>query len=158
MQSMKQNLRIRNVMIFSILMSIIFIFYLFGKKLIIERKEYIVRKEIYDTVYTSSNELTQTINCSPLIDEYGIEKEYLLEFDLKTSKDGVVYVHILNDSTAKYSFMQVIEGTTEYNHYELRINPELVDDTMKTSYLVFYGEYNSGVCSTVQHLVFDIKE
>lgn len=108
-------------------------------------------------VYLSKNEFVKTINCAELFDKYGIEKEYLLSFDLKASKEGEVLVYQQNGSSYRYTFRKKIKATTEYKHYELTIKPEIHDLETKDSYLAFYGEYDSGVIPTVKKISITVK-
>jgi len=108
--------------------------------------------------YTSKNEHTAAIDCAPIIDRYGVDEEYYLEFELKAKAPGTVLVYFENGSNARYSFYEYIEAGTEFQRYSMIVKPVLRDESVEESLLGFYGGYGTGVISTVRDITFEVYE
>ena len=154
---MKQNMfdDIKVQVIFCIiLMIIIFSIYPFMK----DYAEEIRALRRFNTEYYSTNEYVRTIDCAPIIDQYGVEQKYRIEFELKTEISGDVIVYFQNGSTSKYRISEVVNATAEFQKYILEVEPELYDVNEIEAYLSFYGEYGSGVIPTVRCIRFEVIE
>lgn len=142
---MNKKKTIREICIFICLMSVVFVIYY-------------VSKNNLKSVYTSQNEYTRTIDCAPIIDRYGLERSYVVEFDLKTNKPGEVLVYFENGSNTKHAFYEYINADTEYQHYRLIVQPVMCDEHVESSHLAFYGSYGTGIVSTVKKIKFYVLE
>lgn len=139
---------LKQVGVFLILMLV-----LCGAYVILDHGIRVLREEEkYNSEYTSKNEFVKTIDCAPIIDQYGLENGYLLEFEIKANVPGNVLVYFQNGSGAKYSYNEMIEVSKEYKKYELLIYPTLSNDNMEESCISFYGTYGTGVIPTVRRI------
>lgn len=101
--------------------------------------------------FKADREFLRTIDCANLFDAYpGYSFE--LKFEICAEKAGKIVVYQQNGADRRYAFGEVIDVTNEYKEFCLVVEPELVDETVKSSYLAFYGEYGSGVIPTVRDI------
>jgi len=101
--------------------------------------------------YGSKNEFVKTIDCSDIFDK-NQGSGFLLRFDAKSERPGVVKVYLQNGDSTRYYFEEKIDLKDTYQTYELEVHPELVDASVKESYLSFFGGYGSGVITNVKNL------
>lgn len=131
---------------------LVFFSYIFAKDYIEEMRAV----ERFNTEYCSENEFLKTIDCAPIIAQYGVEEKYRIEFELKTEIPGNVIVYFQNGSTSKYKISKEVNATTEFQKYVLEVEPELGDMNEKAAHLAFYGGYDSGVIPTVRRIKFEV--
>ena len=113
------------------------------------------RNDEINSIFESTDEFVQTIDCTPYFDA-GDSKQFIIEFDLKTDKEGTVSVSIYDSKGFKYWFPeQKIESTTVFTHYKIKCSPYLTDNNMPTSMLSFHGGYGTGVCPHVKNIVIE---
>lgn len=101
--------------------------------------------------FRASNEFLRTIDCAEVFDTYS-NSSFELEFEICATKPGEVLVYQQNGAGYRYTFRHKISVTEEYTKFRLVVEPVLVDETVKESYLSFYGEYGSGVVPTVRDI------
>jgi len=143
---------LKQVRIFALLMISIFICFFIVSAILEGYKE----RKIYSNIYDSDNEFVRTIDCAPIIDKQGVLKEYEISFEIKAEKEGPVFVLFENGNGSKYSFLEMVYATTNYEKHVLKISPILANDDYIESYLAFYGEYGTGVNPTVRYLEFKV--
>lgn len=137
----------RHIIIFCISMILILVCY-FGMRGWISR----------EMEYSSNNEFVKTIDCAQIIDKYGVDREYILSFDIKAACPGDVLVYFQNGSNSRYSYHKRIQVDTEYQQITMTVSPVLKDENIEEAYLAFYGEYGTGIIPTIRHISFEIKE
>lgn len=96
---------------------------------------------------------------APLIDEYGIDREYTVSFDLKSAIAGTIRVYCQNGSGAKYDIGQLpLNATTEYQRFSVTFRPKKSGsfETETRSLLAFFGVYDSGRIPTVRNVSFGL--
>lgn len=105
--------------------------------------------------YCSGNEFVQTIDCAPLFDANPKGTKYKICFELKTAIPGNVIVYQQNGSSCRYSWspFPIIEAEKEFVHYEIEVEPFIVDEKEDKSYLAFYGEYGTGVIPVIRNII-----
>lgn len=108
--------------------------------------------------YTAHWEYVKTKDCAPIIDEYGLNKTYLLEFDVKTTQPATVIVNFQNGYGAKYAFMEKVEATCEYQHFKLYVIPTMGTTTETEAFLAFSAPYGTGIIPTVTNIIFKPME
>ncbi len=144
----------RELLVFLVSMILVLAMYFLARYAVIEYKDY----KNHQVGFTSDNEFVNTINCAPEIDKYGVDRTYVIEFELKTAIPGQIYVHFQNGSDTRYGILQTIDSTTEYQKFSLEVIPEIVDLDVADAYLAFYGEYGTGVIPTVRRVSFRVKD
>lgn len=98
-------------------------------------------------------------NLAPLIDEYGMDREYTISFDLKSAVAGQIRVYSQNGSTFRYNIgTHIFNATTEYQRYSLTFKPEksAAFETETRSLLAFFGTYGTGRIPTVRNVFFGL--
>ncbi|EPH62128.1 hypothetical protein D931_02311 [Enterococcus faecium 13.SD.W.09] len=98
-------------------------------------------------------------NLAPLIDEYGMDREYTVSFDLKSAIAGTIRVYCQNGSGAKYDIGQhPLNVTTEYKRFSISFKPTKSAgfDTETRSLLAFFGTYDTGRIPTVRNVSFGL--
>jgi hypothetical protein len=98
-------------------------------------------------------------NLAPLIDEYGMDREYTVSFDLKSAIAGTIRVYCQNGSGAKYDIGQhPLNATTEYKRFSISFKPTKSAgfETETRSLLAFFGVYDSGRIPTVRNVSFGL--
>ncbi len=110
--------------------------------------------------YYSENEFLRTIDCASIFDSNPFGTRYKVSFDLKTKVAGKMIVYQQNGHDCRYSWnpYPIIETSQEYTHFEIILEPFLVDENVKNAYLSFYGEYGSGVVPTIKNIKIEILE
>jgi hypothetical protein len=96
---------------------------------------------------------------APLIDEYGLNREYTISFDLKSAVAGQIRVYSQNGSTFRYNIgTHIFNATTEYQRYSLTFKPEksAAFETETRSLLAFFGTYCTGRIPTVRNVFFGL--
>ncbi|OTO13793.1 hypothetical protein A5882_002215 [Enterococcus sp. 4E1_DIV0656] len=96
---------------------------------------------------------------APLIDEYGIDREYTVSFDLKSAIAGTIRVYCQNGSGAKYDIGQLpLNATTEYQRFSVTFKPKKSGsfETETRSLLAFFGVYDSGRIPSVRNVTFGL--
>lgn len=96
---------------------------------------------------------------APLIDEYGLNREYTISFDLKSAVAGQIRVYSQNGSTFRYNIgTHIFNATTEYQRYSLTFKPEksAAFETETRSLLAFFGTYGTGRIPTVRNVFFGL--
>lgn len=96
---------------------------------------------------------------APLIDEYGLDREYTISFDLKSAVAGQIRVYSQNGSTFRYNIgTHIFNATTEYQRYSLTFKPEksAAFETETRSLLAFFGTYGTGRIPTVRNVFFGL--
>lgn len=96
---------------------------------------------------------------APLIDEYGLDREYTISFDLKSVVAGQIRVYSQNGSTFRYNIgTHIFNATTEYQRYSLTFKPEksAAFETETRSLLAFFGTYGTGRIPTVRNVFFGL--
>lgn len=94
-----------------------------------------------------------------LIDEYGLDREYTISFDLKSAVAGQIRVYSQNGSTFRYNIgAHIFNATTEYQRYSLTFKPEksAAFETETRSLLAFFGTYGTGRIPTVRNVFFGL--
>lgn len=107
-----------------------------------------------DGDYPSKDEFVRTINCAELFDSNPPGTCYIVSFDLKAKAPGKVKVYPQNGDTFRYSWepYPIIEATEEYVHYEIEIEPILMNDEVEDAYIAFYSKYGSGVIPAIKNI------
>lgn len=110
---------------------------------------------------TSRNEFLNdpTWDLAPLIDEYGMDREYTISFDLKSTVHGQIIVYSQNGSGTKYDIgRHPINATTEYKRFTVSFRPKKSAgfDTETRSLLAFFGTYDTGRIPTVRNVSFGL--
>lgn len=146
--------KIKEIIVFAVLMAIVVGGYLVLRGIIIKEVEQRKYNEALNEKFTSHWEYVKTRDYAPLVDEYGTETTYLLEFDLKTTEPCTVYVNFQNGYGAKYYFTESVESTTEYQHFSLNITPAPGDGDETEAFLAFSAPYSTGIIPTVTKLKF----
>lgn len=90
-------------------------------------------------------------NLNDIFDKYGADRDYTVSFDL-SSKDPskVNYIRsyanpgIPNPNKYNFDLVEHENVTTTPKRYSRIIHPTLNDATIKTTTLVFYGQYGTG--------------
>ncbi|MGM7316029.1 pyocin knob domain-containing protein [Enterococcus casseliflavus] len=98
-------------------------------------------------------------NLAPLIDEYGMDREYTVSFDLKSAIAGTIQVYSQNGSAARYDIgRHSLSATTEYQRFSITFKPEKAGsfDTETRSLLAFFGTYGTGRIPTVRNVMFGL--
>ncbi|EMF0416050.1 hypothetical protein I4L69_001942, partial [Enterococcus faecium] len=94
---------------------------------------------------------------TPVFDEYGIEKEYALSFDLKSEVAGPIVVYCQSGANTEYEIGQtIVQATTEYQRFSIKITPKHSNPEFQVSQLAFYGTYNSGRIPSVKNAKLEI--
>lgn len=101
--------------------------------------------------FRTKNEFLRTIDCAELFDAYP-GHAFEVKFEICAEKSGEILVYQQNGSDYRYTFAQRIDVTEEYKEFSLIVEPVLVDETIESSYLAFYGQYGSGVIPTVRDI------
>ena len=94
---------------------------------------------------------------APIIDKYGVDREYSVSFDLKSKVAGVIDLYSQNGSGTRYDIGYInIQATTEYKRYSHTFRPTASNMEMKQAMLAFYGTYNSGRIPSVKNVKFEL--
>lgn len=96
---------------------------------------------------------------APLIDEYGMDREYTVSFDLKAAIPGTIQVYSQNGSAAKYDIgRHLLNVTTEYQRFSITFKPKKAGsfDTETRSLLAFFGTYDTGRIPTVRNVSYGL--
>lgn len=96
---------------------------------------------------------------APLIDEYGLDRDYSVSFDLKSAIAGEIRVYCQNGSGARYDMGQhFLHVTTEYQRFSITFKPKKSGsfETETRSLLAFFGVYDSGRIPTVRNVSFGL--
>lgn len=96
---------------------------------------------------------------APLIDEYGLDREYTISFDLKSAVEGPIRVYSQNGSTFRYNIgTHIFNATTEYKRFSLSFKPEksAAFEKEPRSLLAFFGTYDTGRIPTVRNVSFGL--
>lgn len=94
---------------------------------------------------------------APLIDSYGIDREYTLSVDIKAPIPGKIRVYSQNGSSTRYSIGQHdVNVTTEYQRFYFVFKPNKSNMTDPRATLAFYGTYGTGVFPIVRKAMFTI--
>lgn len=94
---------------------------------------------------------------APLIDSYGIDREYTLSVDIKAPIPGKVKVYSQNGSSTRYSIgYHDVDVTTEYQRFYFVFKPTKSNMTDPRATLAFYGTYGTGVFPIVRKAMFTI--
>jgi hypothetical protein len=96
---------------------------------------------------------------APLIDDYGLDREYTISFDLKSAVSGPIRVYSQNGSTFRYNIgTHLFNATTEYQRFSLTFKPEksAAFETEPRSLLAFFGTYDTGRIPTVRNVSFGL--
>lgn len=110
---------------------------------------------------TSRNEFLNhpSWDLAPLIDEYGMDREYTISFDLKSTVPGSIRVYSQNGSGTRYDIGQhPINATTEFTRFSITFKPKKAGDfdTETRSLLAFFGTYDTGRIPTVRNVLFGL--
>lgn len=100
-----------------------------------------------------------TWDLAPLINEYGMDREYTVSFDLKSAITGTIQVYSQNGSAAKYDIgRHLLNVTTEYQRFSITFKPKKAGsfDTETRSLLAFFGTYDTGRIPTVRNVSFGL--
>lgn len=95
--------------------------------------------------------VTTPFNLNDIFDKYGTNQVYTISYDLSSKDPSKVsqiqaYPYPGTKLRNKYSFPVVVyQGiTTTPQRFSMTFKPTLVDKTITTTNLVFYGQYDSG--------------
>ena len=108
---------------------------------------------------TGSREFVNSPNwdMAPIIDKYGVDREYSVSFDLKSKVAGGINVYSQNGSGTRYDIgSKTIQATTEYKRYSYTFRPRASNMEMKQAMLAFYGTYDSGRIPFVKNVKFEL--
>jgi hypothetical protein len=129
----------------------------------IDNLDVATRNYLFDTHIerTGRNEFLNdpSWNLAPLIDEYGMDREYTVSFDLKSAIPGTIQVYSQNGSAAKYDIgRHLLNVTTEYQRISITFKPKKAGsfDTETRSLLAFFGTYDTGRIPTVRNVSFGL--
>ena len=113
-------------------------------------------KELYGDYHSDENFL-RTIDCADLFDSNPPGTRYRVSFDLKTEIPGNMIVYQQNGSTCRYTWNPnpTIETNTEYSHYEVEIEPVLVNEDVENAYLSFYGKFEPYAMPMIKDIVIE---
>ena len=95
--------------------------------------------------------LKTTFDLAPFFDENGLI-EVTLSFDAYAPVAGNVQVYCQNGSGSRYSFLKLVNVTTDWQRYSVTFTPDGPNENFVESYLAFYGTYDSGVIPHVRKL------
>lgn len=94
---------------------------------------------------------------APIIDKYGLDREYSVSFDLKSKVAGGINVYSQNGSGTRYDIgSKTIQATTEYKRYSHTFRPTASNMEMNQAMLAFYGTYGSGRIPFVKNVKFEL--
>lgn len=94
---------------------------------------------------------------APIIDKYGVDREYSVSFDLKSKVAGRITVYSQNGSGTRYDIgSKIIQATTEYKRYSHTFKPKASNMEMKQAMLAFYGTYDSGRIPSIKNVKFEL--
>ncbi len=94
---------------------------------------------------------------APIIDKYGLDREYSVSFDLKSKVAGGINVYSQNGSGTRYDIgSNTIQATTEYKRYSHTFKPKASNMEMKQAMLAFYGTYDTGRIPSVKNVKFEL--
>jgi len=96
---------------------------------------------------------------APLINEYGMDREYTVSFDLKSAIAGEIRVYCQNGSGARYDMGQhFLHATNEYQRFSITFKPKKSGsfETETRSLLAFFGVYDTGRVPTVRNVSFGL--
>ena len=94
---------------------------------------------------------------APIIDKYGVDREYSVSFDLKSKVAGGINVYSQNGSGTRYDIgSKTIQATTEYKRYSHTFKPKASNMEMKQAMLAFYGTYDTGRIPSVKNVKFEL--
>ena len=94
---------------------------------------------------------------APIIDKYGLDREYSVSFDLKSKVAGGINVYSQNGSGTRYDIgSNTIQATTEYKRYSYTFKPKASNMEMKQAMLAFYGTYDTGRIPSVKNVKFEL--
>lgn len=108
---------------------------------------------------TSSREFVNSPDwdMAPIIDKYGVDREYSVSFDLKSKVAGGINVYSQNGSGTRYDIgSNTIQATTEYKRYSHTFKPKASNMEMKQAMLAFYGTYGTGRIPSVKNVKFEL--
>lgn len=106
------------------------------------------QKERY---FVTGDELLRAMDCSAIFDAYA-GCSFEIKFEICAEKEGTVVAYQSTPSRYDFLPMQSISVTEEYKEVCFTVSPVLVDETTNNAYLIFYGEYGSGVIPTVRDI------
>lgn len=119
------------------------------------------RKEKYgECDFYSYDEFLRTIDCADIFNSNPAGTKYKVSFDLKTQKPGSLIIYQQNGENYRYTWSPypVITTSQEYEHYEVEIEPILINAYVENAYLSFYGEYGTGVIPSIKNLIIEFIE
>lgn len=94
---------------------------------------------------------------APIIDKYGVDREYSVSFDLKSKVAGEINVYSQNGSGTRYDIgTKTIQATTEFKRYSHTFRPTASNMEMNQAMLAFYGTYGSGRIPSVKNVKFEL--
>ncbi|QOC57490.1 tail fiber protein [Enterococcus phage 9181] len=94
---------------------------------------------------------------APIIDKYGVDREYSVSFDLKSKVAGGINVYSQNGSGTRYDIgSKTIQATTEYKRYSHTFKPKASNMEMNQAMLAFYGTYDTGRIPFVKNVKFEL--
>lgn len=109
----------------------------------------------------SNNEFVgyyDNLDLAPIIDKYGIERDYTISMDIKAAKAGPVRIYMQNGSNHRYTFRTSYSpaATTQYQRFTLTSKMNLTNTSIERSLLAFYGTYGTGVIPTIKNIKFSL--
>lgn len=119
-------------------------------------------KERTNAGATNQEFLDTGIDLSPIFDEYGINQDYTISFDMKsanvTNKNTVaVYPYPSNPNINKYLFPYTsFTITTDYKRYSFTFKPTLNDATKTWTKIVAFGTYNTGNAPFIKNVKVEL--
>lgn len=94
---------------------------------------------------------------APLIDSYGVDREYTLSVDIKAPIPGKIRIYSQNGSSTRYSIGQHdVNVTTEYQRFYFVFKPTKSNMNDSKATLAFFGTYGTGVFPIVRKAMFTI--
>jgi hypothetical protein len=106
-------------------------------------------------------EFLRTYDLAPIFEEYGLDREYSLSFELKSadiSKNNRIQVYMQSGSGTKYNFInKIVEVTEEYQRFVFEgLKPTEGIGEYNTAHLSFYGTYDTGNIPIVRKIKLEL--
>lgn len=81
------------------------------------------------------------VDMAPIFDEHGLGK-YILEFEMRATNPGSVWVFMQNNNSFKYTWgTRIVEAETTFQKYSLEVDVKIAEQyTTNRSELAFHGD------------------
>lgn len=121
--------------------------------------------------YNQRHEFLKTVDLAPIIDKYGTDVKYKIEYDAYAENSGNVLTYMQNGSTTKYQMdLPVVDFDNmgfqgkvsifndKYKHYSFITKFYRTNHQVNESFLSFYGKYGTGVIPHVKNIKVSVLQ